>query len=75
MNYPNLYLPGSFVKHINRPDVKLWVVVDSMPPHNHSIKSIPDKDGNYEIIYANGPDLICIDNHDSIYSKRYYRIK
>ena len=57
----NLYSPGSFVKHINRPDVPLWVVIGNMSPCAHLLKSIP-VDGKYEIIRGDGPNLVRLDS-------------
>lgn len=70
-----LYQPGSFVRHINRPDVKIWVVINCMSPNMHLIKSIPDKDGNYEIARGDGQNLILLDGNEGLRDRGYYRIK
>lgn len=70
-----LYQPGSFVRHINRPDVKIWVVINCMAPCNHIIKSIPDSEGNYELSRGDGPNLILLDDNHLLKSNGYFRIK
>lgn len=55
----NTYPPGSFVKHINRSDVPLWVVIGSSQGA-HLLKSIPI-DGTYEIIRGDGNNLVWLD--------------
>ena len=53
MSYPT----GSLVKHINRPDVEIWVVTCSMSGA-HILQSIPNIRGEYEIIRGDYPNLI-----------------
>lgn len=50
---------GSLVKHINRPDVNMWIVV-GRTMSAHLLQSVPDLNGNYEVIRGDGQNLILI---------------
>jgi hypothetical protein len=60
----SLHPPGSLVRHINRPDVPIWIVIGNTPPKAHLLRSLPttDPDGitTYEIINGNSENLILI---------------
>lgn len=58
-NVQLLFNPGSLVKHINRPDVDMWIVVGQMLTA-HLLQSVPDLNGNYEVIRGDGQNLILI---------------
>lgn len=59
-----IYPKGSLVRHINRPDVPIWVVIFSNYPGAHLLRSLPTTDHNgvttYEVIRGDHENLVLI---------------
>jgi|HubBroStandDraft_5_1064220.scaffolds.fasta_scaffold245739_1 hypothetical protein len=53
------FVMGSFVRHKNRPEIPLLVVIDRVNG-SHLLRTIPDENGNYEIIRGFTNDIIPI---------------